>query len=255
MATSYSVRDDAAIKERLFKSDDIQVHTLQRNSSPLSQGAPLTSRLPPKTLPQRSKIHNFLLHLMVAVVASCALSGAIAYGVTGYWYHSTQLTSDFLDNFCDKQTASASEQRFVIDIRFGGGFSFAQAKLIDVAWDPVIGQGGRSLHRWLLYHYIVSDALVWTMERSAVPYHYYTNLYFSTISVQSLWSLGRMIARRRGWRTIISTFLWIIFAIRHLLVSPTIWSAATGYLSTSTRKYLMLDQSLVPLNSEYLAMC
>jgi hypothetical protein len=63
-----------------------------------------------------------------------------------------------------------------------------------------------------------------------------------------------MIARRRGWPTIISA-LWIIFAITNMLVFPTIWSAATGYLIPSSRNYLMPDPSLVPLNSEHLAMC
>lgn len=142
----------------------------------------------------------------------------------------------------------------MIDVLFGGGFSFAQAKLIDVLWDLIIGQGGRFLHGWLLYHYIVSDALVWTMEHSVVPYHYYTSLSFSTVSLSSLWSLGKMLARRRGWRTIMSA-LWIIFAITHVVAFATVWSAATGYLSPSTRQYLMPDQSLVPLDSEHLAMC
>ena len=169
--------------------------------------------LPPLTefqlrrLAQRTSRANFLRYFTVALVACGIVPIVICYGVFEYLYLATVRLS-LLDGFCDKASVSASAQRFIIDVRFGGSYTYTQAKLIDVAWDLLVGQGGRLLHAWLLCRYVVSDALVWTMERSAVPYHYYINLSFSTVSLWSLWSLLRALGRRAGWRTFIQLSGW-----------------------------------------------
>ena len=227
-----------------------QVSTFATSSEP--SGNPST-RLPPKMLHKRSRLRNFLVHLAIALAACAMLAIAVMYGVTGHYFAVNQ-KSDNTDNSCDKQAASTTEQRFVIDIRLGGSFSFAHAKLIDVTWDLLVGQGGRFLHAWLLYQYIVPDTLVWTMERSAVPYRYFTSLSFSTVSLSSLWSLIKILGRRPGLRTILSA-LWLVFAIAYVLTFPTIWSAATGYISPSVRMYQMPDHTLASLDSDLLALC
>lgn len=209
--------------------------------------------LPPKQLKTWGRWADFRRHLGVAVLASSVMIGMLVYSTIAF-AATSRIQSDFTDDLCDKEAASKSEQRFVIDIRFGGGYSFAQAKLIDVAWDLLVGQGGRFLHGWILCHYVVSDALVWIMERSAVPYHYYTNLSFSTVSFWSLQSLGKMLLRKPGWRTTASA-TWMSFAIVYVLAFSTIWGAATGYISPSTRVYKMPDGALVSLDSNLLAMC
>lgn len=210
--------------------------------------------LPPKALKpwsRRFKITNHAIALLIMLMTTVAV---VCYGAIAYRNTKTQLISNFTDDYCDRQAASASEQPFVIDIRFGGGFSFAQAKLIDLAWDMVIGQGGRIFHGWVLYQYVVSPSLVWVMENEAVPFHYFTNLTFSTVSFWSLWSMFRVIFQKAQWRAT-TVSIWITFAVLYVLLFPTIWSAATGYLSPSTRKYQMPDLSLVSLDSGSLSLC
>jgi hypothetical protein len=97
------------------------------------------SALPPKTLKPWTKTWAFIRHLLVGVIAACVLTGAIMYGVTAYLTVTAQVESDYTDDLCDKQSASPSQRRFVIDVRLGGNFTFTQEKLIDVAWDLIIG--------------------------------------------------------------------------------------------------------------------
>ena len=167
--------------------------------------------------------------IAAAIVAFGMVFAVVSYAIRGYgaWVTPPQSLED---GFCDKQPAPTTAQRFVIDIRQGGRFTYTQAKFVDVAWDLLIGQGGRFLHAWILCRYVVSEALVWTMERSSVPYQYYINLSCSTISFWSLSSLLRVWGRRAGRRTFI-TVLRLAYAIIHVLIFPTIWSAATSYIS------------------------
>ena len=96
-----------------------QVSTFATSSEP--PGNPST-RLPPKMLHKRSKLRNFFVHLAIALAACAMFAIAVMYGVTGYYFAINQ-KSDNTDNSCDKQAASTTEQRFVIDIRLGGSFS------------------------------------------------------------------------------------------------------------------------------------
>lgn len=211
-------------------------------------------RLPPKSLSRRSGVRNFTRHLLVSVSAACVLTAAVIFGVIPFWFINTETRIDISDGQCDKQAATSVERAFVIDIRFGGGFSFVQAKMIDLVWDLIVGQGGRFLHAWVLIQYVVSDVLVWTMERSSVPYSYFIELSFSTVSFSSLWEILKILVKRRNWRTVMSA-LWLLFAITYVLAFATFWSAATGYIAPANRMYPMPDGALEPVDSPNLSLC
>jgi hypothetical protein len=211
-------------------------------------------RLPPKTLSRRSGIRNFTRHFLVAVTAACVLTGAVVFGVVPYYYFNNEKRIDISDDQCDKQAATSVERAFVIDIRLGGNFSFVQAKMIDLLWDLIVGQGGRFLHAWVLIRWVVSDVLVWTMERSSVPYSYFVELSFSTVSFSSLWEILKILVKRRNWRTVMSA-LWLLYAIGYVLAFATFWSAATGYIAPASRMYPMPDGSLEPVDSPNLSLC
>ncbi|KAH9883697.1 hypothetical protein F4778DRAFT_765711 [Xylariomycetidae sp. FL2044] len=156
-------------------------------------------------------------------------------------------------NNCDSDLASGSERNFLIDRRMAENLSFTQAKLIDVVWDTVVGQGGKFLHGACLY-YAAARALTWLMEISAVPYHFSLNLLFKTASFSSLWSASRILARRNPVRMTIAA-LWLAYCIIYVLSFSTIWSAATGYLSPSVPAYAILDKAFVTQNSTDLRVC
>ena len=227
------------------------------NSGIKSTGSSITAvetstLLPPKKLSPRPRRHNIILHSSLALIAlgiltltTLNISPAI---------NAVVQRANVTDDFCDKQAASWVEQPFLIDIRLGASFTFGQAKIIDLVWDLTFGQGGRFFHGWLLYHHVIADALVWTMERSAVPYHYYINLSFSTVSFTSLGSLLRIIFSRQGFRIAVSS-IFMIFVILYALAFPTLWGAATGYVSPTVRSYRMPDHSFVSLDSELMSLC
>jgi len=131
---------------------------------------------------------------------------------------------------------------------------FGTARGIDLIWDVIVGQGGRFLHAYLFARFVASDVLVWTMERSAVPYHYYAALSFSTVSWPTLWSIVRVCAKKRGLRTIFGAVA-LFWTVAYLIAFPTIWSAATGYVNPSRRVYGMPDGSFISLDSTDLALC
>jgi hypothetical protein len=162
--------------------------------------------------------------------------------------------ANLADAFCDQQVATGLQRRFAVDVHICENLTFAQAKLIDVVWDSVVGQTGQIFLGYVLAKFVVSDFLVWTMERSGVPYHVYTNLSFSTVSIQSVLSIGKLLLKQRDWRTVCAA-VWLPFAIFHVLVFPTIWSAATSYVSPSVRMYGMPDGALVSADSSRLTLC
>ncbi|KAH7157325.1 hypothetical protein B0J13DRAFT_541522 [Dactylonectria estremocensis] len=209
------------------------------------------SHLPPKQLCTRGRRRDIILHSLVGAGACVISILVVIYGVLLYGGSDRDLG---FEDMCESELASDIEKAFIIDIRIARGLNFAQAKLIDLLCDIIIGQGGRALHAWVLYRFVVPDTLSRIMEVSAVPYRYYVNLTFSTMSFFSLWELCKMIFRRPQWRTVLST-VWLLLAISYALASGPFWSAVTGYLAPSSRMYYLDDGTLAALDSSELSMC
>jgi hypothetical protein len=81
---------------------------------------------------------------------------------------------------CEGRTASASERVFLTDIRIAEEMVFPRAKLADLAWDSIIGHGGRLFHGWTLYQ-VFARCLTLIMENSTIPCDVYLGLYFHTL--------------------------------------------------------------------------
>ncbi|KAI8631746.1 hypothetical protein F5Y19DRAFT_493605 [Xylariaceae sp. FL1651] len=167
--------------------------------------------------------------------------------------NSSRIYSDDLQPSCTDLGSSASEHIFALDLAFGN-FTFTQAKIIDVVWDTVIGQGGRFLHGWILYRCIIYPLLVLALETSTVTYAYYTTLAFSNASVETLWQLIKTFPFIRSLSVFLCTIL-LIYTLGYTLFFSVIWSTATGYLSLSHKLYAMPDGEIVPLNTEDLSLC
>lgn len=154
---------------------------------------------------------------------------------------------------CGGYSVPSVERSFYVNLQLVKNLSFTRAKLLDLGWDTIVGQGGKYLHGWVLYQ-VAASQLAWMMEYSSVPYHFQLDLLFSTVSLSALWSTIRFLSVKRPARTVFSA-VWFLLAISYILAFSSIWSAATGYLNPSIPAYRMPDQTYVTVDSESLRLC
>ncbi|ROV94984.1 hypothetical protein VMCG_08360 [Cytospora schulzeri] len=154
---------------------------------------------------------------------------------------------------CGGYSVPSVERSFYVNLQIVKNLSFTRAKLLDLGWDTIIGQGGKYLHGWILYR-VAASQLAWMMEYSSIPYHFQLNLMFSTVSLPALWSTIRFLSVKRPARTVVSA-VWFLLAISYILAFSSIWSAATGYLNPSIPAYRMADNTYVTVDSDGLRVC
>lgn len=156
---------------------------------------------------------------------------------------------------CGKDVLSMpkSEQLFQIDTPVRSNLSFAEAKLVDLAWDIGIGLGGRMLHAWVWY-YVACKTTTWVLESSALSLSAIINLLFWPDSSPALVSLIRSIFARQPFKVLLA-MVFLAYGVAHVLIFGVIWSAATGYQSTTVAAYPMPNQTWVTKDSEQLTVC
>ncbi|KAK4504173.1 hypothetical protein PRZ48_005089 [Zasmidium cellare] len=71
-----------------------------------------------------------------------------------------------------------------------GHFTFAEAKILDFAWDVIVGSGGQAFLIWLLYP-LFRKLLLVELERRSVTLPIYTAMACSKISFETVWSILR----------------------------------------------------------------
>jgi hypothetical protein len=237
-------------------SGDITPTTDAGQASP---NTPLSTR---HENPQQMSKDSHLTYKQIAGIAGLFLLAATGFAVSSGLVQSngkrlTRSYSDLFDPGCiDKLGDSGPSgivRAFDLDLTFGN-FTFTQAKVIDVAWDTTIGQGGRLLHGWILYRCVMRRLLIYAMEYYCVTYRYYLTVSWSRASFDSLYGILRDIFSMRGWTTSLCTIL-LVYALGYTLLFPLLWSTATGYLSLSHRLYAMPDGNIVPLNTRDLSLC
>jgi hypothetical protein len=209
--------------------------------------------LPPRQL--RSRAGSVLRALKLSIAGILIFSGLFLAGAIGLINHGSKSSSSLgVNNGGCSPVPSLSFHHFLlVDRRVAAGLSFTQAKLIDIAWDAVVGQGGRFLHGWLLYR-VASQSTSWLLEYSALPYVYQVDMQFSTVSLTALASAIRLACRGQRLRVML-TATWFTFAITYVLGFSTLWSAATSSVVASEAMFRMPDQSLVSLDSSLLQLC
>ena len=204
--------------------------------------------LPPKTLKEFSKRQLIIRH----ATAFCAWAAIIGICVPFTSYYAKDDSDSF--DACEAKTGTSAEKQFGINLRLGGDLNYEQAKAIDVAWDLVIGQGGRLLQGYLLYQVAV-DALTYLMERSAVPFHLYANVSLSwPTSWDGFWSISRMAFSRNKWQSALIS-IWLLLSTLHVLGFPLLWETATGYINPSKEYYQLHNGELISQQSHQLNYC
>ncbi|KAK2597903.1 hypothetical protein N8I77_012656 [Diaporthe amygdali] len=228
----------------------------------VAQASPATPLSLRDDSPERTSEDPQLSHKQIKGFAGLFLLCTIGFAVSSELVQSNEKRlsrsySDIFDPGCiDKLGDSGSPgiaQAFNLDLTFGN-FTFTQAKIIDVAWDTTIGQGGRLLHGWILYRCVMRRLLIYAMENYHVTCRYYLTVSWSRASFESLCGILKDFLFVQGLTNFYCTIL-LIYALGYTLLFSLLWSTATGYLSLSHRLYAMPDGNIVPLDTRDLALC
>ncbi|KAK8137264.1 hypothetical protein PG984_005204 [Apiospora sp. TS-2023a] len=228
---------------------DPSTELLRSNSEPIVDRDPDNDSIPNSTAAQQISSWRRVTPALALTIGSVTLASSALF----FKFPDSRPTgiSDVFDFSCNDKANDPLEQKFDLDLTFGR-LTFAQAKSIDIAWDTVIGQGGRMLHGWILYRYVLHPLLVVLIERFTVTSDLYISLHFSRASFERIWNLA--IFRRRSVTIFLCTLL-VIYALGYTLFFSVVWGAATGYVSISHDFYPMPDTEVIPLNSPHLSLC
>lgn len=263
-STTYSSSwdEDSAdsLKDNEIKKEPAQGPWMQRFQLIKDQALPTMQKIPPflrhdlvpalkKATPTKIQWKAFLLLLFFGIGPFVALfSPYFANSGSGYYTDfNNGGTSPFSSKYisCGESwgevqnaTVSGIEGLFTLDFVFGS-MTFAQAKVLDVAWDLIIGKGVQ-LFAWFISYMVFTNALLRAIERHPSPYRTFLNISLNGPSLTSMLALIKDLARYRSRRTV-ALFLFLVLCIFYVLALPVILGAMTGYVSTSIPYVTLAD--------------
>lgn len=127
-------------------------------------------------------------------------------------------------------TVTGIEKLFVLDLTFGS-FTFAQAKVIDVAWDVLLGRSAQFLAWWIGYT-VFSDALLRAIERHPASFRLFQAVALEGPNLKALWTLVKELWRAKDKRTrALFVVMWI--STIYIITIQVVLGAMTGYNSKS----------------------
>lgn len=129
-----------------------------------------------------------------------------------------------------------------------GAFTFTQVKVIDIAWDLIIGRGGQVLLAWVNYR-VFNEWLVYHMEMHFTSYKLYAAVAFETTTMGTLGVLAKefLAFGEKSWSRL---FRWLailsmLLSTFYVLAFPTLMAAMTGYITTYETYVENYEHSLV----------
>lgn len=131
----------------------------------------------------------------------------------------------------------ASTGFFQITLAFGH-FPFSTAKIIDVAWDVVVGRGGQGILVAICF-LVYGKALVRSMESTSVTFGTYEAITLQSGSITGSLKLARDLFKNPTLRAKFLIF-WIILSALFVLLFPTMASAMSGY-AANIDAYILTD--------------
>lgn len=132
-----------------------------------------------------------------------------------------------------------------------GAFTFTEVKVIDIAWDLIVGRGGQILLAWVNYR-VFNEWLVYHMEMHLTSYKMYAAVAFETTTMGTLGVLGKeFLAFGKGtwkrffrWLAMLSMFISTLY----VLSFPTLLAALTGYITTNEPYVENYEKNLIEWN-------
>ena len=137
---------------------------------------------------------------------------------------------NYFDTRPANSTVTGLEGLFVLDQTWGR-FPFSMVKIIDVAWDILVGHGVQLLAWWVAY-VVFSDALLRVIERHPASFRVFQRIALEGPSFLSLWTLCKELLSANSKRTK-TLFAYILLSTSYVLCIPMFLGAMTGYDSTS----------------------
>lgn len=138
---------------------------------------------------------------------------------------------------------------FQITLR-SGPLTFAQAKVIDVAWDVIVGRLGQTVLVYYSWKALSTYVRV-SMETRPATFETFFTIYLEDAA--SIKSTARMIrdfsTRQRLQSRIAMGF--IITSMLYILAWPTLAGAMTGYTSAEKAYMSSIDGNLTPMDKVY----
>lgn len=215
-----------------------------------------TSRLSPKSLPLRSATHVVRTAACTGIPIIITIFGLIVFAVSlCIFVPNTSYFTPDLPISCDLATNQGNkfQHAFTINLRGATHLTYTEAKAIDIAWQLLMGAGGRFVMAWISYR-VFMDGLTRLAEQTPISYTLYTSLTFSTTSLFAVWYSIKTIFFSKGWR-IKGFLLWFTMSTIYVLGFPTLMSATGGYLSPSTAGFNMTDGTFLTPDSTQLRSC
>lgn len=160
----------------------------------------------------------------------------------GLWKFSPGATWEIMD----------SSYFFTPNLSFGS-MSFTQVKVIDIAWDLIIGRGGQ-LALALVNYRVFNEWLVYHMEHHFTSYKLYAAVAFETTTLSTLGVLAKewlaFGSAKSIWKRILRwlALLSMLLSTLYVLSFPTLMGAMTGYIATSEPYVQNLEQNLIAFN-------
>ncbi|KAI3392689.1 hypothetical protein diail_5289 [Diaporthe ilicicola] len=125
--------------------------------------------------------------------------------------------------------------------------SFTAAKLIDVAFDLLVGSGGQAFLAWVAYK-VYTDVLVRVAEEGKVGYEAFAAITLKPNSLDTIWKVVSSIySTRRLWAK--STMVWMVLTMAYILSFPTLMSAATSPVAATTTSLRLNGNETAPLDA------
>jgi hypothetical protein len=155
----------------------------------------------------------------------------------GLWKEATGATWRIMD----------STYFFTPNLSFGN-MTFTQVKVIDIAWDLLVGRGGQMALAWVNWT-VFNEWLVYHAERWRTSYKMYTAVALQTTS----WTMMGVAAKEflcfgeRSWERF---FRWLamfclFISTLYVLAFPTLMAAMTGYITTYEPYMEDYDRNLI----------
>lgn len=199
----------------------------------------------------REQTFTLTLHVVILVYSTAIISAAVgAYKSCGY------TRGNMLSDRCDNraENMSDSEKRFQIDRFVRDDLTFSRAKLLDLAWNMIVGHGGRIVHGLVFYH-VACRAVTWILESSTLSASTTIDLLLWPDSWASLSSLLTSVIFGKQRAKVVLALALLAYGVVHVLLFSVLWGAAAGYQSVTLAAYPMPDGSWVTAETEELRIC
>jgi hypothetical protein len=204
---------------------------------------------PKKPLPFPWKQFFILSSLPIALAPIIMLATAAEDASTGYLLNRECYPNGLWSEREDATWRIMDSSYFFTPNLSFGRMTFTQVKIIDIAWDLVIGRGGQLLLAWVNYK-VFNEWILYHMELHLTSYKMYTSVAFQTTTLTTLGVLAKefLAFGKLNWRRF---FRWLamlsmLLSALYVLAFPTLMAAMTGYITTFEAYVADTDGVFIP---------